>query len=276
MKHRMVYKVCSALMGILCLSTFLLLESSVACIVVPEPQIGKVKTNVGKSTWTQQTWDDWQYDTYEETRGSLDTNNVAHAYADVNSGEIKLTVRRDSSDSTQFQNVWHGCSPSWASGAFYDAFSFSEAVDAQSVVVHLQYDGAFEVGQGSLSSFEIALWGDEGESTLSVDSSDTPSGCFSVPLVDIASLNSDGTYNLGLAVCLEAAGYFALAEYGNTFSLSFVSNDAGEDWTVSGTGFDEVPVGASVPIPSAILLLGGGVAGLLGLKQRQAHEVRPM
>jgi hypothetical protein len=272
----MLYKACSILILALCVSLGPWLEQGAACVIVPDPQIGKVKTNVGKSTWTQQTGDDWQYDTYEETRGSLDTNNVAHAYADVHSGEIKLIVRRDSSDSAQFQNVWHGCSPSWASAALYDAFNFSEAVDAESIVVQLHYDGESQVGQGSLSSFEIALWGDQAESTLTVGSSDTPTGYFSAPLLDVASLNSDGTYNLGLAVFLEADGYFALAEYGNTFSLSFASSDAGEDWTVSGTGFDEVPVGSSVPIPSALFLLGGGLAGLLGLKHRQARDGRPM
>jgi hypothetical protein len=269
MISRINYKTILTLICALFVSLFVLEKNSVACPVVPDPQIGKVQTNVGKSTWTQQTWDDWQYDTYAETRGSLDTNNVAYAYADVHSGEISLTVRRDSYNSIEFQNVWHGCSPSWASGALYDAFSFSDAVDVGSINVNLQYEGFFDVGDGSDSAFEIEIWGDQGSSSTTVSNNDIPSGYFSVALLDVASMNNDGTYNLGLSARLEAEGVFALAEYGNTYSLSFTSSDAQQGWTVSGTAFDEVQVGSQVPVPSTFFLLAGGFVGLVGLKRKQ-------
>ena len=232
-------------------------------------QIGCVKTNVGKAGWTQQTWDDWQYDVYDETRGSLYTNNVAYAYANVNTGEIKLTVRRDSSDSTGFSNVWHGCSPSWASGALYDSFSFSGAVNPDDVYVNVFYDGFYDVTEGS-SSFTIKLWGDAHESITTIDNvAFTGAGCFSVPLMDIA-LNVDDSYNIGLEILLEATGGSAMAEFGDTFILvlDFSSENADETWMVAGTAFDETSISNPVPVPPAFMLFFSGIAGIAIIKTK--------
>ena len=88
--------------------------------------------------------------------------------ANVNAGEIKLVVRRDSSDCTGFNNVWHGYSPSWASGALYDSFRFSDTVNPDDIYVNVFYDGFYDVTEGS-SSFTIKLWGDSSESKTTVD-----------------------------------------------------------------------------------------------------------
>ncbi len=234
-----------------------------------DPQTGYVKTNVGKAGWTQQKWDDWLYDVYDETRGSLYTNNVAYAYANVNTGNIKLTVRRDSSDSTGFENVWHGCSPSWASGALYDSFSFSDAVDLDKVYVNVFYDGFYDVADGS-SRFTIKLWGDADESNTTIDNvAFTGAGCFSVPLMDIAR-NVDDSYNIGVEILLEATGNSAMAEFSDGFvlTLDFSSEKAVEGWMVAGTAFNETAISNPIPVPPAFMLFFSGIAGIAIIKTK--------
>ena len=231
-----------------------------------DPQIGCIKTNVGEAGWTQQTWDDWQYEVYDETRGSLYTNNVAYAYANVNAGEIKLIVRRESSDCTGFNNVWHGYSPSWASGALYDSFSFSDAVNPDDIYVNVFYDGFYDVTEGS-SSFTIKLWGNADETVTTIDNTAfTGAGCFSVPLMDIA-LNVDGSYNIGLEILLEATGGSAMAEFGDTFVLDFSSESAYGNWMVAGNAFDETRISNPVPVPPAFMLFFSGLAGIAIIKR---------
>ncbi len=259
--------------SILVLGVSIQAETAAAC-TVPSPVAGMVKTNVGKNSWTQDKSDDWQHSKYEETRGSLSGNNYAHAWADAVEGRVKLKVRRDSSNPTDFSNVWHGYEKSWASGAVYDSFSFSPSSDIGSVFVNISYGGTMTGDSNSLAGFDIILWGDGGQSTLSLSDSGSLAydDLFSVPLLDIATQNAQGEYNLGFEIFLFAEGGSMEADFGNSFSLSFSSDSSlvSDAWTVSGRSFTESAIVdvSSVPLPPSLWMMAGGLIGLARFKRR--------
>ena len=89
---------------------------------------------------------------------------------------------------------------------------------------------------------------------------------WSISLLDIVDYDhaADGTFIMGFGALVFARGSDSFADFSDTARILFEDSEGNLVYTVeSEGGFSQVPV------PSSILLLGGGLIGLLGIRRRK-------
>jgi len=188
-----------------------------------------------------------------DQEASVAFGSWAGASASVPDGLVKLYVRGTGCGTGKPFN--------WAAGGIYDTYNLASGTDPENINVAIQYDGELT----GVSGFGLGLFGSEGFEVIGKFSPGTYNDEWSVPLTNIVGSAdaSDGSFLMGYGAFAFAMGSDSEAIFNDTFQLSFVDDQGNHVYIESDGGFSQVP------IPSTIILLGVGLTGLLGFRQRK-------
>jgi len=196
----------------------------------------------------------WDFGDYE---ASVNFGSWASAYASVPDGLISLSV---------IGTGWGlGKLFDWSAGAIYDTYHFDTSVPLEDINVTIEYDGEIEgfagFAAGLLGSGGFEFFGKVSPGTYDHEE-------WSISLLDIVDYDdaTDGTFMMGFGALVFARGSDSFADFSDTARILFEDSEGNLVYTVeSEGGFSQVPV------PSSILLLGGGLIGLLGIRRRRKN-----
>ncbi len=202
----------------------------------------------GGHFWFPMEWD------FDRSYAEIEFGSWASASANVPTGEIKLYVR----------GTGNGCGKPFnlAAGGIYDNYILGEGVDPDTVNVSIKYEGSLTAG---FNGFMVGLFGDEGFQFFGKYSQGNYDGVWSVPLAQIASVDEGNEFTMAFGALVFARGSQAEATFNDTFHLSFVSEDGDLVFMPESDGGY-----GQVPIPSTLLLLGGGLVGIFRMRKKRS------
>jgi len=182
---------------------------------------------------------------------SYSSFGASWAQASTETGEIHLV--------TQATGLFFD----WSAGAIVDKYSLGEGVNPSDVNISVNYDGSLSPG----SAFGIALFGSEGFQLFGKIIPGEYDGDWTVSLEDIVGDSSE--FCMGFAAFTVAWGedssaLFGQADFADTFTLSFVTDQGNNVPVESEGGFSQVP------IPGTILLFVPGLIGIFTLRKKRS------
>ncbi len=193
----------------------------------------------------------WDFGAQE---ASVEFGSWASAFASVPQGMISLYVRGTGWGLGKLFN--------WSAGAIWDTYHLGEGMNPEDVNITIDYTGEIN----GLGGFGFGVLSDNGFEFSGSFSQGSYDDEWSVPLTDIASLKND-TFMMAFGAFVFARGSDSFAAFNDTFQLSFTDDEGNLIMPLeSDGGFSQVP------IPSTLVLLGGGLAGLLGVRRRMRKK----